>query len=158
MSELKIRSRWYDWLAEILCLVLLIGIPVYLILNWSSIPNRIPGHYNAMGEIDRMGNKSELLVLPIITWLMYLGMSVVGRFPTVWNTGVRVTKENKERVYRTIINMLNSMKLTIVAVFSYLSINSSRAVPLTAWFVPVFLILIFGSITFFIIRLIRVSR
>lgn len=158
MSELKLKRSWYDLFGNILCLVILIGILIYLIIHWNSIPDKIPGHYNGMGEIDRMGSKGEILVLPIISWLMYLGMTVIERFPQVWNTGVRVTEENRERVYRTIKNMLSTMKLIIVAVFSYLTINSAQVLPLSPWFLPVFLILIFGSIIFFIIRLIRVSR
>ena len=158
MSKLILKRSWYDLFANTLCLVLLIGILIYLIINWNSIPDKLPGHYNAVGEIDRMGNKGELLVLPIINWLMYLGMTAVERFPSVWNTGVRVTEENRERVYRTIKNMLSTMKLIIVAVFSYLTINSARALPLSPGFLPAFLILIFGSIILYIIRLVRVSK
>jgi hypothetical protein len=122
---------------------------IYLFLNWNSIPEKIPGHYNAMGKIDRMGSKKELLVLPIISWLMYLGMTALERFPQIWNTGVTVTEENKERVYRVLKNMLSTMKLIVVAVFVYLTINSSQAISLSVWFLPVFITLMFGSIYIF---------
>jgi hypothetical protein len=108
-----------------------------------------------MGEIDRMGSKLELLVLPIIGWLMYLGLSAVEKFPQIWNTGVTVTEENKERVYRILKNMMSTVKLIMVAVFVYLTINSSQAISLSVWFLPVFLILVFGPILFFIRKLIR---
>lgn len=155
--KLKLKKSKYDILVEIVCLILLIGVLIYLVLNWNSIPERIPGHYNAMGEIDRMGSKKELLVLPIISWLMYLGMTVLERFPQIWNTGVTVTAENKERVYRVLKNMLSTMKLIMVAVFVYLTINSSQAISLSVWFLPVFITLMFGSIIFFIIKLVRVK-
>lgn len=155
---MKIRRNGYDIAANILCLLLLIGIPIYLFINWSNIPDRIPGHYNAMGEVDRMGSKNELLLLPIVNILMYAGFSVVECFPQIWNTGVRVTEANKERVYRTIKSLISTLKLIIVAVFSFLSINSSLSLPLSVWYLPVFLILIFGSILFFILRLHRVSK
>ncbi len=154
---MKLKKSKYDILVEIVCLILLIGVLIYLVLNWNSIPERIPGHYNAMGEIDRMGSKKELLVLPIISWLMYLGMTVLERFPQIWNTGVTVTAENKERVYRVLKNMLSTMKLIMVAVFVYLTINSSQAISLSVWFLPVFITLMFGSIIFFIIKLVRVK-
>ena len=158
MSELKLKRSWYDIFADILCLVLLMGILIYLFVKWSSIPDKIPGHYNAMGEIDRMGNKGELLILPIISWLMFLGMTVLEKFPQAWNTGVKVTEENKERVYRTLKNMISTMKVIIVAVFSYLTINSAQALSLSAWFLPVCLILLFGSIIFYVIKMIKVSK
>ena len=154
---MKLKRSKYDILLEIVCLILLIGVLIYLFLNWNSIPEKIPGHYNAMGKIDRMGSKKELLVLPIISWLMYLGMTALERFPQIWNTGVTVTEENKERVYRVLKNMLSTMKLIVVAVFVYLTINSSQAISLSVWFLPVFITLMFGSIIFFIIKLVRVK-
>lgn len=144
-------------MVEIVCLILLIGVLIYLYCNWSSIPDKIPGHYNAIGEIDRMGSKNELLVLPIISWLMYLGMTVLEKFPQAWNTGVTVTEENKERVYGVLKNMLSTMKLIMVAIFVYLTINSSQSMSLSVWFLPIALTLMFGSIIFFIIKLIRVK-
>ena len=152
---MKVKKTKYDIFVEIVCLTLLIGVSIYLYLNWSSIPDMIPGHYNAMGEIDRMGSKKELVVLQIIGWLMYLILTVIGKFPQIWNTGVSVTEENKERVYRITKNLLNTVKLIMVAVFVYLTINSSQVISLTVWFLPVFLILLFGSMIFFIIKLVR---
>ena len=155
---MKINKNRYDIFVEIICLTLLIGTLIYLFINWNSIPDEIPGHYNAMGEIDRMGRKGELFVVPIVNWLMYLGITLIEKFPEVWNTGVKVTKKNKERVYRTLKNMLSTMKLIIVAVFTYITINSAQSLSLPVWFLPVFLVLLFGSIIFFTIKLVRVSK
>lgn len=154
---MKVKKNKYDIFVEIVCITLLIGVLIYLFLNWSSIPDKIPGHYNAKGEIDRMGSKGELLILPIISWLMYLGLTVAEHFPQIWNTGVTVTEENKERIYRVLKNMLNTVKLMTVAVFVYLSINSSQGISLSVWFLPVSLILVFGSMILFIIKLIKVK-
>ena len=152
---MKVKMNKYDIFVEIVCVTLLIGVSIYLYLNWNTIPDKIPGHYNAMGKIDRMGSKGELLILPIIGWLIYLFLTVIEKFPQIWNTGVTVTEENKERVYRITKNLLNTVKLIMVAVFVYLTINSSQAISLTVWFLPVFLILLFGLMIFFIIKLVR---
>jgi len=152
---MKVKNNIYDIFVEMVCLILLIGVLAYLFLNWSSVPDKIPGHYNVMGKIDRMGSKKELLILPIIGWVMYLIMTVIGNFPQIWNTGVTVTEENKERVYRITKNLLNTVKLIMVAVFVYLTINSSQVISLSAWFLPLFLLLLFGSMTSFIFKLVR---
>ncbi len=157
VSWLKVKKNKYDIAMEIVCLILLFGVLIYLLINWNNIPDQIPGHYNAMGEVDRMGSKKELLVLPVISWLMYLGMTIIGHFPQVWNTGVKVTEENKEGVYRILKNMLNTLKLIMVAVFVYLTVNSSQAISLSVWFLPVFLIVMFGSLIYFIIKLVKVK-
>lgn len=152
---MKVKMNKYSIFAEAVCITLLVGVWIYLYLNWSGIPDQIPGHYNAMGEIDRMGSRSELLILPVAAWLMYLGITAVEHFPQMWNTGVTVTEENKERVYRILKNMITTVKLLVTAVFVYLTINSARSISLSVWFLPVFLILMFGSILYFIIQLMK---
>ncbi|BAL00505.1 hypothetical protein OBV_33060 [Oscillibacter valericigenes Sjm18-20] len=151
--ELK-RSR-YNIAVNLICLLLLSGIIVCLLLTWKKIPDKIPGHYNAMGVVDRWGNKGELLILPIVGWILYFMMTMIERFPQAWNTGITVTEGNKERIYPIIGNMLGTMKLSLVSVFVFLTINSALAKELPAWFLPAVVILIFGSIVYFIAKLIK---
>jgi uncharacterized membrane protein len=155
---IRMKQKKYNIFVDIICLILLIGVMIYLLLTWRSIPDRIPGHYNAAGEINRMGGKGELFATPIIGLLMYIGMTVIERFPQVWNTGVTVTKDNKERVYQVIRNMMSTLKLIVVVIFTYLPINSSHATPLPVWFTPAYVILLFGTLIFFIIKLVKVSK
>ena len=152
---MRIPFRKYDIIVEILCIICLLGTFVYLAIAWGNIPKEVPGHYNAMGEVDRVTGKNSLLVLPFINAVMYLGMSVIELFPQLWNTGVTVTEENKYRVYRNIKDMMKTTKLIMVLVFTYLTINSALAIPLPAWFTPVSLFLIMGSLVFFIVRLVK---
>lgn len=152
---MKIKKSKYDVTVNIICLTLLLGITIYLGINWSDIPDKIPGHYNAMGGVDTWVNKGELIILPIVGWTIYLVITVIGQFPKLWNTGVAVTAENKERVYSILKNMLNTVKLLVIIIFAFLTINSALAKNLPIWFLPVFLVLIFGSIIFFIIKLFK---
>ena len=152
---MKIKKSKFDIIIEAYCLLCLVGLLIFLIIDWKYIPNEIPGHYNAMGEIDRITSKGSLLVLPIIAWIMYIGMTVIEKYPQVWNTGVSVTEENKDRVYRTLKNMMGTIKLLLIAVFTYLTVNSAMAKPLPAMFLPVFLTLMFGSLIFFIVKLVK---
>lgn len=84
-------------------------------------------------------------------------MTVIEKFPQIWNTGVQVTEQNKEQVYHILKNLLETVKLITVAVFSFITINSSLAIGLPMWFLPLFLVLMFGSITFFIVKLMKVK-
>ena len=149
---MPIKRSKYDVTINLICLLLLSGLVVYLLINWSDIPDKIPGHYNAMGEVDRWGNKGELLFLPIIGWIMYIGITVLEHFPQVWNTGVTVTEENKARIYPILKNIIGTTKLLVVGVFVILDINSALAKSLPIWFLPIFLVLTFGSIIFFVVK------
>lgn len=153
MILIPVNRSKYDIVINLICLLLLFGVVAYLAINWNSIPDKVPGHYNAVGEVDRWGNKGEILVLPITGWIMYIGITVLEHFPQMWNTGVAVTEENKTRIYRILKNMIVTTKLLVVSVFVYLAINSMSAKALSIWFLPVFLVLMFGSFIFFGIKL-----
>lgn len=146
----------YATIANVLCVVLLCGIIMYLFVSWSNIPESIPKHYNGQGVIDSWTDRSELIILACIAWAIYIGISVIERFPKIWNTGVEVTPENKERVYRVLKNMLVTEKLLVVLVFVVLLFYTANALPLPSFFTPAYLLGLFGSMLFFIIRLYKV--
>lgn len=145
----------FSFLLNWMCLLILIGSAIYLAFTWNNIPSKIPAHYNAAGEIDRWGNKIELLILPAIGWIVYIGLSIVERFPQTWNTGVTVTAENRDRIYSVMANMLVTLKAITTSIFVFLTINSALAKPLSFWFLPITLILTFGAIIFYVIMLFR---
>ena len=154
---MKIKNNLADKIMEAICLVLMVGIVLYLMITWGNIPDKVPMHYDWAGNVDRWGSKGELLFLPIMTWLMYGFLSVVGLFPGAWNTGVKVTEENQVRVYRVIKYLINSLKLIVVLDFSYMTINTIIGRNLPVWFLPVFLGLTFGDLIFWLVKLVRVK-
>lgn len=70
-----------DKLMNRLSLLVLAGTAVFLAVYWHRIPARVPMHFNAAGEIDRWGTQAELLILPVISWLMYGLLTVVEQPP-----------------------------------------------------------------------------
>lgn len=138
-----------------LCLLILLGTAAFLALYWQYIPSEVPMHYNAAGEIDRWGSKAELLILPVIAWLLYGMMTVVEQFPGAWNTGVKVTEENRERVYALLGRMLSTMKLLITAMFAWITVWCALARPLPVWFLPVVLVAVFGDMAYWLVRVFR---
>ena len=154
---MKIKNNLADNIMEVICLILMVGIVLYLILVWNKLPDKIPAHYDWAGNVDRWGSKGELLILPIMTWIMYGFFSVVELFPKAWNTGVKVTEENQARVYRVLKYMVKSLKLIVVLDFSYMTIHSMMGSNLPVWFLPVFLGLTFGDLIFWLVKLVRVK-
>lgn len=155
---MKIKNTRIDWLIEIICLLLLGGITLYLILNYSSMPDKIAMHFNIAGEIDRWGNKTEIVFIPIVSWLLYGFITLMEQFPKAWNTGVQVTEENADRVYRVLKSMVKTTKLFVVIVFFYITICSIKAQSMSLWVTLIELIVIFGNVIFWTIRLFKVSK
>lgn len=51
---------------------------IYLAYIWNELPNKVPMHWNIKGEIDRYGDKSELIIIPfLLPLLVYLIFLVV---------------------------------------------------------------------------------
>ena len=155
---MEIKHNKLDTIAEVFCMILLIVTTLYTIYMYIQLPEKIPIHYNAAGVIDRYGNKLEIFILLILTWVMYIGLSLVTRVPQFWNTGVSVTAENKDRVYRILKNMLKIIKMEIIVIFCYLIYNTTTLYNLPKWFVPVFLVLLFSTMLISFIVLIKKAK
>lgn len=155
---MEIKHNKLDTIAEVFCMILLIVTTLYTIYMYIQLPEKIRIHYNAAGVIDRYGNKLEIFILLIVTWVMYIGLSLVTRVPQFWNTGVSVTAENKDRVYRILKNMLKIIKMEIIVIFCYLIYNTTTLYNLPKWFVPVFLVLLFSTMLISFIVLIKKSK
>ena len=155
---MEIKHNKLDTIAEVFCMILLIVTTLYTIYMYIQLPEKIPIHYNAAGVIDRYGNKLEIFILLIVTWVMYIGLSLVTRVQQFWNTGVSVTAENKDRVYRILKNMLKIIKMEIIVIFCYLIYNTTTLYDLPKWFVPVFLVLLFSTMLISFIVLIKKAK
>ena len=155
---MKTENTRADRILDLLGWILLIGTLAYLILGWFSFPDQIPMHYNGAGEIDRWGGKGEIIFIEVMMWIFYLGIGVVEKYPQIWNTGVEVTVKNKEKVYRTLKYMLKTLKFLTALIFAYLIVNSLQSAPLPGWFTPAVMILIFGDMAFWLIRLFRIKK
>lgn len=119
---------------NILCLIVLVGITVYLIIRLNSMPKLIPTHYDFAGNVDSYGDKSAVFIMPVMSWVLYIMITVLEMFPQIWNTGVRVTEQNRFRVYAILRLMIDIVKFIIVVSFAYITVCTVEFMPLGAWF------------------------
>ena len=150
---MKLQRSIYDTAIDLLCLCLLVGVLLYLGVQWDKIPDKIPAHYNAMGAVDRWGSKQSLILPQFFSWLIFFCITGIERFPQIWNTGVRPTAENQERVYRYTKDLLVTEKLVMVALFAYITIQSATGKALSVWFLPLSLLFVFAPIVYHMWRL-----
>lgn len=140
------NSKMIYRIINIICLMILAGTVVWLMIIWDNIPDEIPMHYNYAGEADRMGSKSDIIIMPIFSWLLYGIMAFVEIIPGAWNTGVKVTPENSKRVYAIIKRMLVTIKVSLVILFTMITVFSVNGKNLPVWLTLVTCVLIFGTI------------
>lgn len=68
----------YQRLKKELPLIAITLIPsVYLAIIWKRLPDKVPMHWNLNGEIDRYGNKTELIFIAILLPLLVYGLFLI---------------------------------------------------------------------------------
>jgi len=153
--EMGLRNGTYSFSVNMICLLLLVGNMVYLIAAWDSLPEQIPMHFDGAGNINQYGGRGWVLFMPIMNWIFFLGFTAIEYFPQIWNTGVKITEENKERVHRIIKNMLVTVKLAMTVTFVFISVYQLLSKNLPGWFMPASLFAFFAPMAFYIVKLIK---
>ena len=131
---------------------------IYFAMNWMRLPDTIPVHYNLAGEVDRMGSKFEMIMLPIVMIVLTSSLFIIEKHPNAWNTGVTITEGNKERVYKTLGNLICVVQFLLVIIFSYLILTTFGLVPMGNLITPVFLTILAVIIVYYIVKILKVSK
>ena len=96
---------------------------VYLAYIWPSLPQRVPMHWNASGEIDRWGDKSETLMIPILmTGLVYVLFLIL---PKIDPKGKLESMGNKLNSFRMILTCF----MSVLSIYVLYSIKTHNADP-----------------------------
>lgn len=129
-------------LIEFISAIILVGLWGITLLNYPALPDKIPIHFNALGEANGFGNKKFAWVLPVLATLLFLGLTKLARVPHHFNYPVEITQENAERHYKQAAKMLQRMNFLIIGMFFYvqyqiLSNPIHQTEGLGSWFLPI---------------------
>lgn len=134
----------------------------FILLNWSTLPVKLPSHYNFAGEPDRWSDKWFIFVLLAIGIILWFSLQIVEKKPHLHNYS-GLTEKNREILYKNSMLLMNFVKNEILIYFSYSAINdiyvaNGTGSILGTWDLLVFVILIIGTIIFFGVRSIRLKK
>jgi uncharacterized membrane protein len=155
--KVKLLTTGTDWVLEAIALLAIILTVMYLIVNYNSLPDTLPRHYNLAGQPDGFGGKSILFGLPGIAIVIYLIMTIGLRFPHVFNYPFKITDENAESQYKNISKMIRILKTLIVLIFLYLTFATiqnglGKMNGLGTWFAPVTIFTLLGTVGFYLYK------
>jgi len=88
---------------------------------WATLPGTIPVHYGFSGRPDAWGGKIELLELPAVSILLYLGLTLLARYPHKLNYPWTITERNAEQQYRLAKSLVSAVKGLLVWLFTAIS-------------------------------------
>ena len=152
-----------DKLVDLLGWIVLLAIWGWTFSHYSTLPETIPTHFNAAGEADGFGSKASIIGLPVIATLLFIGLTVLNRYPHIFNYPTAITEDNALRLYTLATRMLRYLKLVLVLVFGgieFMTIQTATGeeAGLGAWFLPLTVVLIFIPLIYFVIKSVQANK
>ena len=155
--RIKLQLKQTDKVLEVVGWVSVLGIWALTLTNYSILPEIIPIHFNGAGKADGFGNKTHIFVLPIISTLLFIGLTILNKHPHIFNYPSQITKENAVDQYTNATRMMRVLKLVIVLLFGLIVFKTIQNVNghadgLETWFLPLTMGMIFIPMLYFLIK------
>jgi uncharacterized membrane protein len=152
----------YERVLQLAGVAVLMALCGYAFAVWGRIPPRVPVHFGARGLPDAWGARSSLLLLPVLGVALFVVLTVLERFPRLYNYPVRLTAQNAEALFRLGRQLVVTVKLTTTAILAYLFWASTRVAlgempGLHRWFFPLTLAVIGATLAVTLPRMIRLK-
>jgi uncharacterized membrane protein len=127
------------------------------------LPDRVPTHFNFAGQPDGWGKPSVLPLMLIVTVVSYLLMTLLARFPSIFNYPVEVTAENRPRLESLALDLIVWLKMEMVWLFAWIQwsiVEVARQChgSFSPSLLPVFLVTLIVTLAWFITAMFRAGR
>lgn len=160
---IKLNLNTTDILIEAIGWFALAVLWLLTLISYAKLPDIIPVHFDIAGKIDRYGNKSEMLTLPVVGTVIFIGIAILNKFPHIFNYLVEITTENALTQYQSATRMLRILNFVIVLIFitiTLLTINVSikNDKEINPWLTPILIGILFIITAFYIIKSIKSNR
>jgi hypothetical protein len=144
-------------LREFLATIGLLFTILTVALTYSSLPQRIPDHFDASGLVNGWGDKSFLWFLVGITCVVYLGMTLI-RYAPPSSFSVPVSPELRAAAIPIALDMVAWLKAELTWIFAAITwatvvVAQGRSKGMTAWFIPLAVGVVFATALYYIARM-----
>jgi uncharacterized membrane protein len=133
----------------------LVAVFAIAIRAWSVLPETIPTHFDLAGKPNGWGNKSIIWLFPVLGAIVYVGFTILRRYPHTFNYPVAITAENAAKQYQIAVSLLDWLKTEFVWQLAYIvwlimEMARTGASGLSWLLLPAILIIIFGTVGFYL--------
>ena len=155
--RIQLRLTLSDKIIETIGWALLCITWILVILFYNRLSDIIPIHYNAAGVADGFGGKIHLIILSILSSALFIGMTILNKFPHIFNYPVKITEDNAFAQYQNMARMIRIVKLVVVLIFGLIvfktiSIAGNQGNEIGSWVFILTIVLVFVPITFYIVK------
>ncbi len=155
--KIKLKQTKTDILVEVFGWVSLVAFWAFVLVNYANLPDTIPTHFDYAGKADGFDDKESVFELLLVATVIFIGMTILGKFPHIFNYPTEITEENALKQYTNATRLLRYIKLIILVVFGVITLQSVRVAngqinDIGSWLLPGTLGLIFIPVFYFLIK------
>ena len=156
-SKVKINPTKFQKNLNAVCWILFLAFLGYSFFAWQNLPDMIPRHFNALGEIDAYWSKNHFFFLPIMSAITYLTISICELFPQSWNIPQKkgASLLQNEKNLSLAYSMVIWLKLECLTVFWLLTHYTVICRNLPIFFLALTMLIIFATMGYYIYRMYR---
>ena len=160
--KIKLTLSKTDKLLEGVSILALLVLWIITIYSYINLPQTIPSHFNALGQIDHYGNKESLLYLAITVTFLYALLTFINNYPYIFNYSRSISVENAKKQYENATRMIRILKVVLVIIFldlTYMSYLTAigKAKGLDVWFLPAAITLFSVPVIYAVLRSLRIK-
>ena len=150
------KPRLVDYIFLGLAVLCFLGTLIFVIVKYPSLPELLPSHYNARGEIDGWSGKAAAAFFPsIVGFLMLVILGPIQFFPKLWNNTQGVPAYKLPRVIRSTRTGLCLMLFAMEVFFAVTAVCAVKLMPMPALVTRLFMGLTFGTVVFILVQTFR---
>lgn len=105
---------------DFIAIGLFVAVIFYTLIQWNQLPEQVPIHFNALGEVDNYGSKWVLLLVPMISVGLLGLLEFFERHPEWHNYPSRLNETNAPRFYQSSQELLNRVKNLSILLMAYI--------------------------------------
>ena len=147
---------------NLLSILLCVSAFVYTIIVYPSLPDEIPSHYDASGNITSYNGKSMLIVLCFIELfiiaLPLTGLSHIKGLADITNAPFRIPKGQEGALSSLTRTLLCCMNITLTAMFSFIIFSSAQCKNLPGLSIWLPMVILAALLVWYCIRCYQLSK
>ena len=134
---------------SVLCFLFML---IFVIVKYPSLPDLLPSHFNARGEIDSWSGKASAAFFPsIIGFIMLVILGPIQFFPQIWNNTQGVPAYKLPRVIRSTRTGLCLMLFSTEAFFACIAVCTASLSPIPFFISYLYMALTGGIIVYILV-------
>jgi uncharacterized membrane protein len=124
--RLKIPFARAEIIGEIIAALIFVAGQTYLAFIWNQIPDRVPSHFGLAGQPDNYSGKETLLILSAVILILYVILSLLRRYPHIYNYPVAITDANAPKQYLYARTMICLLKAEVISLMSFIQWSTTQ--------------------------------